>query len=371
MTAKPGDILIVGGGIIGLMSARELLKLGATVRIVEQNTTGKESSWAGGGILSPLYPWRAPEPINRLFAWSHREYPVWMQEIQQNTGMDPEWNRSGLMVAEATTERASVEEWANTYGFSCDWLPGHKARTMEPAVNWREWNPLRLPDIAQVRNPRLLAAIRQDVCQRGGQIIEQAAVTRIHLERQHITAVETVESTYTADTYVMATGAWSGLLESRLDIHSAGLPVEPVKGQMLVFKTAPGTLTHILLCNGKYLIPRQDGRILAGSTLEYSGFNASTTETAYQELVSFARHWLPDCPIQVENHWAGLRPGSPQGIPYICRHPKILNLYLNCGHFRNGFVMAPASARILSDLILNRPGFTNTDAYSLDMGGCC
>lgn len=363
MTRPSSDILIIGGGIIGLMSARELLKNGARVRILERQGTGRESSWAGGGILSPLYPWRAPEPINRLFAWSHREYPDWMAQLKAETGLDPEWQRSGMWVADGDAERQAAANWMDTFGFTGQWLRAAEARPLEPAVRWQDCNPLYLPDIAQVRNPRLLAAVRQDVLRLGGIIHEHTPVTRLIDDGQRIGGVEASGAIYNADTYVLAAGAWSAQLAATDGGEPSLLPIEPVKGQMLIFTARPGTLNRMLLCGGHYLIPRRDGRILVGSTLEYTGFDKSTTEAAAGQLVAFARHWLPETTLTLEKHWAGLRPGSPTGVPYISQHPHRTNLYLNCGHFRNGFVMAPASARLLSELIQNRPPFTNAEAY--------
>jgi glycine oxidase len=360
------DILIVGGGIMGLLSAFELLQHGVRVRILERQDTGREASWAGGGILSPLYPWRVSEAINRLFAWSHQQYPRWIEAIRAQGGLDPEWIRSGLLVADGVAERESVQRWAATWGFTPQWLDNRTTREREPAANWPDGETLCLPDIAQVRNPRLLAAVRQAVSRRGGILTEHTPVTRFRHQRSTITGVETPRAVYTADQYVLAAGAWSGQLITTLTGNAQALPVEPVKGQMLIFKTTPHTLRHILLSEGHYLIPRQDGRILAGSTLEYTGFEQSTTEAARQQLLAFARHWLPDIPITIEKHWAGLRPGSPEGVPCIDRHPAFNNLYLNCGHFRNGFVMAPASARLLTDLILQRPPFTDPAPYRLE-----
>lgn len=365
MSTHRTDILIVGAGIMGLLSALELLQQGARVCMLERQGTGQESSWAGGGILSPLYPWRVSEAINRLFAWSHQQYPRWIQEIREATGLDPEWRRSGVLAADAMAERESVEHWATHWGFTRQWLDHQATRELEPAAHWQGGATLHLPDIAQVRNPRLLAAVRQAVCQRGGIIIEHTTVTGFRHHQTTITGVETPGAVYTADQYVLASGAWSGKLIACLGGNVPQLPVEPVKGQMLIFQTTPGTLKHIILDEGHYLIPRQDGRILVGSTLEYTGFDKSTTETACQQLLAFAHRWLPDTTISVEKHWAGLRPGSPEGVPCIGRHPDFDNLYLNCGHFRNGFVMAPASARLLTDLILERPPFTDPQAYCL------
>jgi glycine oxidase len=162
---------------------------------------------------------------------------------------------------------------------------------------------------------------------------------------------------------VIAGGAWSAALlrDTGLD-----LPVTPVRGQMIQFKARPGLLRHIVLDRDHYLVPRQDGLILAGSTLEHVGFDKSTTQAARDLLRERALQLVPalaDCPIV--RHWAGLRPGSKDGIPLIDEHPQIRGLYVNAGHYRNGVGMAPASARLLVDRILHRESFTQFAPYSL------
>ena len=130
--------------------------------------------------------------------------------------------------------------------------------------------------------------------------------------------------------------------------------------------SAPGLLGHIVLRDGYYLVPRRDGLILAGSTLEYAGFNKETTTAARELLAGRALQLVPALSDhRIVNHWSGLRPGSPEGIPYICEHPEIEGLYLNTGHFRNGVVMAPASARLLVDCLLERDSFTAFGPYRL------
>jgi glycine oxidase len=142
--------------------------------------------------------------------------------------------------------------------------------------------------------------------------------------------------------------------------------VHPVRGQMLLFKTKPGLIKRMVLEENRYVIPRRDGRVLFGSTIEEAGFDKSTTEQARTELSAIARERFPvlkDYPI--EHHWAGLRPGSPAGVPYICRHPELENLYINAGHFRNGVVLGPASARLAADLIIGRKPVVDPVPYGL------
>ncbi|HEM47619.1 MAG TPA: FAD-dependent oxidoreductase, partial [Alphaproteobacteria bacterium] len=164
-----------------------------------------------------------------------------------------------------------------------------------------------------------------------------------------------------ADTVVVAGGAWSAEIMREM----IPLDVVPVRGQMLLFRAAPETLHRILLQEGRYVIPRRDGRVLAGSTLEYVGYDKSVTEQARAELWEAAVRLVPalaDCPV--ENHWSGLRPGSPEGIPFIGKVGNISGLYVNAGHFRNGVVLGPASARLLADLILERSPIVDPAPYA-------
>jgi len=358
------DIIIIGGGVIGLMTARELMKSGARVLILERQTIGRESSWAGGGILSPLYPWRTAEPIIQLWLRSHAEYPKLAEILQHRTGTDPEWRRSGLLIADCENEPLA-ETWCENHRLVYERPDPARFRALEPSVPFTPGSPLFLPEIAQVRNPRLLRALQAELLADGVRIAEHQTVTEIATNGANISHVSTGDNTYSADRYVVTAGAWSGVISDRF-FSSPRVNVEPVKGQMIVFSAEPGLLKHMILNQGRYLIPRQDGRILAGSTVEYAGFDKSVTEAAHSELMEFAYAVLPalrSCVI--EKHWAGLRPGSPAGIPYIGRHPAIQNLYFNCGHFRNGFATAPASARLLADLLLVRPPEIPPEPYSL------
>jgi len=152
-----------------------------------------------------------------------------------------------------------------------------------------------------------------------------------------------------ADDVVLSAGAWSGDLLRTLGLE---LPVEPVKGQMILFKCAEDFLPSMVLAKGRYAIPRRDGHILVGSTLEHAGYDKTPTDEALASLKASAIELLPELEgAEVVGHWAGLRPGSPEGVPYIGRVPGHDGLWLNCGHYRNGLVLAPASCQLFADLL--------------------
>jgi glycine oxidase len=288
-----------------------------------------------------------------LFLWSHAAYPQLAKTLHAENGIDPEWIQSGLLIADCEN-RNLVQTWCESHTLSVEWPDPKRFSELEPDLALAPPSPHYLPDIAQVRNPRLLKVMRAEVVRLGGIIMEHQAVTELMINDHHITQIRTATQTYRAESYVIAAGAWSGQL-APLGKELPQLPIEPVKGQMIIFEAPVGSLRHIVLSEGRYLIPRKEGRILAGSTVEYTGFDKSTSDQARQELEAFARSLLPDVDLRLEKHWAGLRPGSPTGIPFIGPHPEIDNLFFNCGHFRNGFVMAPASARLLADLMIGRP----------------
>ncbi len=355
------DTLIIGGGISGLLVARELRLAGREVTILDKSKPGLESSWAGGGILLPIYPWRQAPAISELAVNSLKKYPALSQELLAATGIDPEWYDCGMLICK-NPDYEQATRWCKHYGIA------HQpaaAELLEPFTSDYQL-PLWLPDIAQARNPRLLKSLHAYLRQTGVRFLDNTEVKGISIANRQIQQVETADQTYTTKELIISAGAWTtDLFNKLLPDWPLDLQIQPVRGQILLFDALPTTLLHMVLDGDQYLIPRRDGKILAGSTVEQAGFNKITTEDAKQQLYQFAAGLLPALKhYPVCHHWAGLRPGSPQGIPYIGRHPQIANLSINAGHFRNGLVMGPASAKLLADLILQRPTDIDPTPYS-------
>ena len=330
------NFIVIGAGAVGLATAQALLREGFGVTVLERGTVGQEASWAGGGIMSPLCPWDYPEEVTRLALLGMARFGDFATELHDATGVDPEYRRSGMLVL-PPFDAGLARAWCEVHGMPYE----------------TRGKGLFLPGVAQVRNPRLLRAMRERVLQLGGRIVEQCEVKQVLMQGGRVRAVQTAQGVLEADGYVLTAGAWSKALLGEL---AQKLEIKPIRGQMLLFRFDAPPLPHILLQGDLYFIPRADGHLLVGSTLEDVGFDKSTTEEARESLLRRAIALLPalrDKPI--ERHWAGLRPGSPGNIPTLGRHPALDNLYINGGHFRYGVTMAPACAEVLCNLVCGRP----------------
>ena len=357
------DVIIIGGGIIGMLTARELHQAGVDVLVIERGPLGGESSWAGGGIISPLYPWRYSPAVNRLAELSKQLYPGLAQQLQDESGVDCELITSGLIYT-GLEEQYQARSWAKTWSVELQTVADiEHMQQIEPRVNSFYDCGLWLPDIMQIRNPKMMKALKGSFEARAIPYLEHTPVTELITGAGVVRGVKTAEGSYHADIVVIASGAWSaGFIKGEKNVD-----VEPVKGQMIMFKGEPDMIRRMVLASGHYIIPRKDGRVLAGSTLELTGFDKTITDDATIELRSMAVKIIPAlAELEIERQWAGLRPGTEQGIPYICQHPDIAGLYIHAGHYRNGVVLGAASARLMAEMLLGQKTSLDSAPYALD-----
>ncbi|GAA6130950.1 glycine oxidase ThiO [Halopseudomonas sabulinigri] len=355
------DFVVVGGGVMGCLSALNLLEAGCRVTLLERGECGREASWAGGGIVSPLYPWRYEEPVRALANWSQGFYPTLAAQLLAATGIDAEVAPCGLLWLDHA-ERAQALAWAQTHQQPLSEVSSPFIYQRVPQLASGYQSALWQADLANLRNPRLLQALRARLLQFAEfQLHERSPALALLCDGQQVTGVRTATAEHRADAVVVATGAWTGDWLAQAGVT---VPVVPVKGQMLLYKREPGWLKSVVLHEGRYAIPRKDGHILIGSTLEHAQYDKRTTEEALQSLRHSAETLLPDLAAMAPvAQWAGLRPGSPEGIPYIGPVPGLDGLWLNAGHYRNGLVLAPASCRLLADLVLQREPALNPQPY--------
>jgi len=361
--AEHPDVLIIGGGVIGLTAAYFLAREQVGVEIVDQGDFGKEASWAGAGIIPPGDPSHARDPFDQLRAHSSVLFPRLSAELREQTGIDNGYRRSGGLVFHDAQDTYFEREWRSE-GVRSEEVQGAAMRRLEPALGPELTHAYFLPELAQVRNPRHLQALLSYCQGRGVRLRPGCPVLGFELQGSRITSIRTSAGSLRADRYLLTAGAWtSGLLEP-LGFRPG---IRPVRGQIALLQTGSPLFHRILLRGKRYLVPRPDGRVLVGSTEEDAGFDKRTTAEAIQGLRAFAISMVPGlASAHPERSWAGLRPGSPDGLPYIGPVPGIDNLFIAAGHFRAGIQLSPATGLVLKELFLGQPLTVPLDAFRLD-----
>lgn len=340
---KQASILIVGAGIAGLTTAVWLHQAGYRVRLLDAGQAGQESTWAGGGIVSAVPPWAYPENINQRIARSRELYPDLIERLQTATGIDCEYQQCGLLLS--GWPEIEARQWLA--GRTIPFEYGQRA-DFEPALNQPDDPVIVLPEVSQVRSPRLGRALIAWLKQHSVIISENHPVERILVRQKRAIGIRLSDGReISTDGIVIACGAWTDRLLQRSGLNRFG--IRPIRGQMLLYRTQPGLIRHIINTPAGYLIPRTDGRILAGSTVEPAGFDRRPNRNGFDQLSQMAHQLLPELTSdRIELHWSGLRPGIDRDEPLCGAHPGVHALWLQSGGFRNGLGMAPANAEYLS-----------------------
>lgn len=360
--SRSSDVVIVGGGVIGLSIAYALAREGVRPTVLDRREPGREASWAGAGLIPPIADRDAADPRSKanplvaLRSWSARLYPEWTTALFDETGVDPGYRRTGG-VDVAWTERedealrAAAGQW-RAEGIAYERIPVGELARVEPALNPELRSVYYLPDRAQVRNPRLLRALREAAVRRGAVVEPHRGAEGFVIDGNRIAAVRTGRGEVPCGLAIVAAGAWSGGL---LEPAGVRAPTPPIKGQIVLLKADQPLLRRVVEHGKNYLVPRDDGRVLVGATEEDAGFDARPTALAARDLLDQAFRL---CPVlgsaAIEATWAGLRPGSIDTRPYIGTAPGPENLIVAAGHKRAGLQLAPATAELVADLVLGR-----------------
>ena len=351
-------ILIVGGGVIGLAIAENLRRKGATCALLDQGPFAQEASWAGAGYLDLRSAARVGGAFFEVCLKSYDLFPGWVEALKKESGLDPEWVGSGSLdlAFRPEEERAvqSLENSLGTFGLKGEWLSTSQALKREPGLSPELRSAFLFKQTAQVRPPRLTRALLKVLQKSGTELRELEGVEDFLKKGNKIVGVRTSKGVHSCDQVILASGAWTGLLAEKLGIN---LLVKPIRGQVVMYRADPKDLKHILFWWGPkgftYLVPRLDGHIYVGSTLEDVGFDKATTPEVLGRLKEGATRVLPGLSQKLtEGSWAGLRPSSLDGWPYLGPVPGWEGLWVASGHYTHGLLLSAATGRLMAQAVL-------------------
>lgn len=349
----PVDVAVIGGGIMGCAIALRLAQRGVRVTVIERGIPGAEASSAAAGMLAPQMEADGPGPMLEMGLRSRALYPSLALELAEATGIDIGYLKSGVLAVALTEEeeRGLVARriWQTGRGMRLENLSGAGAREREPALGDAVRSALFFSDDAQV-NPRALArAFSQAAAAAGARFLQGRYVRRVCIDGGVATGVELDGDTLAAGTVIVAAGSWSGLVEG------AGVPasvVRPARGQLVAIETRPPLFRHVLSVHGRgYLVPRRDGTVVAGSTVEMVGFRKEVTVGGLAAILALAQTLVPglsEAPVM--QSWSNFRPYTEDHLP-VLGATAVRGLVLATGHYRNGILLAPITAQAIADLV--------------------
>jgi glycine oxidase len=350
---QTADVVIIGGGVIGLTVARALVQRGVRdVCVVERSALGTEASFAAGGILAPQAEANGRDQFFELACRSRELYPEFAAALREETGVDVELDATGTLYVAFTDEDLSeIEkryEWQSKAGLAVEKLTAAQARELEPCIAETVRGALRFPQDVQVENRRLLNALVNSADKSGVNVATETNVESICVESRRITGVRTSRGTINCEKVVIAAGTWSSTIE-----HARTPKIEPVRGQMICFDAKPQLTRHVIYSPRGYLVPRHDGRLLAGSTSENAGFTKQVTAGGIYHILTNANEISPTIStLPIVDTWSGLRPRAADGLPVLGPCDEIDGLFYATGHYRNGILLAPVTGELIAEAVV-------------------
>lgn len=374
------NIIIIGGGVIGLGIGWQLAKASTSVTIYERALAGRAASWAAAGMLAPLAEAHSEEPeLLKLGCQSLARYPQWVRELEADAQMSIGYRVEGTLIVglepDDTYQLRHLYTAQQQLGLDVQWLTGREAGEMEPALSPRVTTAIHCASDHQVDNRLMVNALQRAYHAYGGVLRENSTVERISLKNGVVTGVHTQTGFQAADIVVLSAGCWSAQIEGVPDAIRP--PVRPVKGQMLALQMETGisikTVIRTLRARypmSVYLVPRSDGRLIVGATSEEMGFDTRLTAGGVFELLRGAWEAVPGVyELPILETWAGLRPGSRDNAPIlgaIHGNLSVENLILATGHYRNGILLTPITAYEIAKLILTGQPSETIAPFQLD-----
>ncbi len=349
------DVVIIGGGVIGLTIARALALRGVRdVCLVERAGLGAEASSAAAGMLLPQVEANAADDFFALACRSRDLYQSFAAALREETGIDVELDTTGtLYLALTEHDHEEIEKrytWQTRAGLSVELLSAAAARELEPCISDSTLGALLFPKDIQVENRRLLAALSNSVNKLGVTVATETSVDSLIVEKNSLLGVQTSRGAIHCSSAVVAAGTWSSFIKSPVPLPS----IEPVRGQMVCLEAKPQLTRHVIYSPRGYIVPRQDGRLLAGSTSEKAGFAKYVTAGGISTILRNAQEIAPAISsLRIVDTWAGLRPYAADGLPVLGPCDEIDGLFYATGHYRNGILLAPLTGELISEQIVS------------------
>ena len=361
---KVADVIVVGGGVIGVSIALELAAQKLGVVVLDRQQPGREASWAAAGMLSPGPDSPDALPLVPLAKESMRLYPEFMASVEELSGRTTAFARKGVIevftAPHGESERDKMVAEYLALGLAIEPVAPDVARKAEPALGPAVRAAAWLPQEATLDPRMLMDALLAAAGVRGVEIQADSPVDGVVLDGNHCTGVVTRGTNISAKCVVVAAGCFSGAI----DWLGRYAPARPIRGQLLALESKNVPLGRTLRSSKAYLVPRPNGRIIAGSTLEDAGFEKHVTPAGVRKILDGVLELAPAfANAQLVDAWAGLRPGTPDHLP-ILGPTDIRGLHIATGHYRNGILLAPATAKLLSRWILGGKPELDTERFS-------
>ena len=375
-TREAADAIVVGGGVIGLTIARALRLRGVErVMLIERARLGAEASSAAAGMLAPQAEANRADEFFELACASRDLYPAFADALREETGTDIELERTGTLYL-AFNEHDEEEitrryDWQTRAGLLVERLSAEEARSLEPCISPDVRAALRFPLDVQVENRRLIAALTTSVEKHGVDLLAETHVKSLVMERGRVEGVETSHGKISAPVVVVACGAWTSFISSPDKATAPQVSIEPVRGQMLCFEMNPRLARHVVYSPRGYIVPRLDGRLLAGSTTERAGFNKRVTAGGMNAITTHALEIAPAIEnLPLVDSWAGLRPVASDELPVMGACADVRGLFYATAHYRNGILLAPLTGELIAEQITTKITPPMLQAFSPDRFHC-